>query len=329
MAVWDPSQFNNVRVTMARQWELYQPEIRVANSVSGVNQYFEISKRSHATLTSNGPESTRVEVYPTFAIRIGCNFDYSGYPYDTQKCALRLYTTNTMAEVELSNYYNLNPSINLGWGQQSNKRQISDWYLVQMTSNMSYYRNRAYTDERPRTSKEYEVTWSIALTWIEMQRRSGLFWATLALPALLASLFNAFSFLMAKPEHSVFLVVLNLLVQAIFLQDILKELPPVVGSPVRIVHYMVALLTLTTFAIILHLCSKKIAAQYQRIPPAYKQRVETVMQHIGPRPGSPAYEKHGNGDDSAENSIPLVTIRNALCIVYLALSLLLSLIYLV
>ncbi|KAH7699086.1 Protein CUP-4, partial [Aphelenchoides avenae] len=82
--------------------------------VSGVNQYFEISKRSHATLTSNGPESTRVEVYPTFAIRIGCNFDYSGYPYDTQKCALRLYTTNTMAEVELSNYYNLNPSINLG-----------------------------------------------------------------------------------------------------------------------------------------------------------------------------------------------------------------------
>lgn len=75
---------------------------------------------------------------------------------------------------------------------------------------------------------------SIALTWIELHRRAGLFWATLALPSLLSSLFNAFSFLMVKPEHSVFIVVLNLAVQAVFLYDIHKELPPVVGATIPI-----------------------------------------------------------------------------------------------
>lgn len=46
-------------------------------SIAGVNQYFEISKRSHATLNSVTPESTKVEIYPTFSITIGCDFDFT------------------------------------------------------------------------------------------------------------------------------------------------------------------------------------------------------------------------------------------------------------
>lgn len=66
----------------------------MANSISGVNQYFEISKRSHATLTSIDMNKTKVELYPTFAISIGCDFDSTDYPFDLQECGLRKFIKN-------------------------------------------------------------------------------------------------------------------------------------------------------------------------------------------------------------------------------------------
>jgi hypothetical protein len=96
------------------QWELWQPDLKVANSIGGVSQYFEISRRSHATLTSIDPNRTKIEIYPTFAISVPCDFDFADFPFDEQNCALRLYTTPSMKEVELTLYYNLNPSVVLG-----------------------------------------------------------------------------------------------------------------------------------------------------------------------------------------------------------------------
>lgn len=92
---------------------------------------------------------------------------------------------------------------------------------------------------------------------------------------------------------------------------------------------MSALLVLTALAIYLHLYSTTIATLYQRIPPTYKQHVDNVLQYVGPRPGSPASEKRAKHDESTENSVAVVTIRNVLCIVYLALSLILSLVLLI
>lgn len=31
MAVWDPIQFNNIRSTMAKQWDIWQPDLKIAN----------------------------------------------------------------------------------------------------------------------------------------------------------------------------------------------------------------------------------------------------------------------------------------------------------
>lgn len=57
---------------------------------------------------------SRIEIYPTFSIKIGCKFDYSAYPFDTQICALGIYTANRMSEVQLSVYYNMQPTVLLG-----------------------------------------------------------------------------------------------------------------------------------------------------------------------------------------------------------------------
>ncbi|KAI1721377.1 neurotransmitter-gated ion-channel ligand binding domain-containing protein [Ditylenchus destructor] len=228
MAVWDPTEFNNIRSTMAKQWELWQPDLRVANSVSGVNQYFEISKRSHASLNSVNPTTTKVEIYPTFSVRIGCHFDYSNYPSDIQKCAMRLYTTNVMSEVELMIYYDLSPSVMLGWGKQAAKRHISDWELLLVTSNLSYYRNRKYVDERPLSGWEAQSTWSLILVWVEIKRNSNLFWVALALPCFVSTLLNVFSFLIPLPEHSIMIVIANFFLQNVFIRDAIKALPPVI-----------------------------------------------------------------------------------------------------
>ncbi|VDK52975.1 unnamed protein product, partial [Anisakis simplex] len=135
-AVWDPSEHNGVRTTMVKQWEIWTPELRVTNR-----------------------RWSRVEVYPTFSIKVGCAFDFSAYPYDTQRCALGLFTSYRMSDVQLSLYYNLQPTILLGWGSQSNKRHISDWKLEKMSNNLSYYSQGEYTSVRPVDPDHLDSTW--------------------------------------------------------------------------------------------------------------------------------------------------------------------------
>jgi hypothetical protein len=168
-------------------------------------------------------------------------------------------------------------------------------------------------------------TWSVVLVWVELRRNASLFWATLALPAFLSGLFNALSFLLPKSEHSVFVTVLNLFVQSVFLQDALKELPPVVGSTLRIVRFMSALLTLTAMAVCLHLCSRRIADSLTRVPLTYKQHVQMVFLYVGPQKGSPAL----NSQTEGEYTEMYFTVRNIFFVIYLVLTLFLSLLFLV
>ncbi|VDM11191.1 unnamed protein product [Wuchereria bancrofti] len=158
-AVWEPSEHNGVRITIVKQWEIWTPELRITNSVSGVGQFFEISKRSHVIIHSNGKAWSRIEIYPTFSIKIGCKFDYSAYPYDTQKCALGIYTANRMSEVQLSVYYNMQPTVLLGWGNQSNKRYVSDWLIDSVIMNVSYFSGGRHKTEKPVDAEELDVSW--------------------------------------------------------------------------------------------------------------------------------------------------------------------------
>ncbi|KAL3090140.1 hypothetical protein niasHS_006592 [Heterodera schachtii] len=256
LAVWDPSQFNNVRTTMAKQWELWHPDLRIANSVAGVNTYFEISRRSHATLTSISPNRTKVEVYPNFNMKIGCHFEYSAYPFDEQQCAARLYVANVMTEVELSVYYNLEPSVMLGWGNQSAKRHVSDWELLAVNANLSFYRNRRYSSARPTTAFEAQSSWSLLLLGVRLRRNAPLFWLSLALPSLCFSLVNILSFVLPRPEHSVVLLLINFFLHGMFIRDAIGALPPAVGDPPRIVMIANFLLPLSLVCLLLHLFSR-------------------------------------------------------------------------
>uniref|UniRef100_A0A183BTD5 Neur_chan_LBD domain-containing protein n=1 Tax=Globodera pallida TaxID=36090 RepID=A0A183BTD5_GLOPA len=319
MAVWDPAQFNNVRTTMTKQWELWHPDLRIANSVSGVNQYFEISKRSHATLTSISPNRTKVEVYPNFNIKVGCHFDYSDYPFDQQQCAARLYVASVMSEVELSVYYNLEPSVMLGWGNQSTKRHISDWELLSVQANLSFYRNRKYSSTRPTSAFEAQSSWSLLLLGVRLRRNAPLFWLSLALPSLCCALVNVVSFLLPVPEHSVGLLLLNFFLHGMFIRDALRALPPAVGDTPRIVLCANILLPVTLLCLLLHLGSRSLCkfllAQLNASPPssALATFVRSVIQ---PQEEEEEIEK----SDGGRRISPLVALRLCCALLLLVVS---------
>ncbi|KHN79038.1 Acetylcholine receptor-like protein cup-4 [Toxocara canis] len=248
-AVWEPSEHNGVRTTMVKQWEIWTPELRVTNSVSGVGQYFEISKRSHVIIQSNGKAWSRVEVYPTFSIKVGCSFDFSSYPYDRQRCALGIFTTYRMSDVQLSIYYNIQPTVLLGWGAQSDKKHISDWRLEKVSTNLSYYSNGKYSSVRPVDPEQLDVSWSILYTWLYLKRNAFCFGLGVLLPSMIAYMFVIFSFLLPSPESSIYILIANLFLLGVFLEDLITMLPPTIGRAPRIVYFTGLNLVLTTIAI--------------------------------------------------------------------------------
>ncbi|VIO90153.1 Uncharacterized protein BM_BM17324 [Brugia malayi] len=252
-AVWEPSEHNGVRITMVKQWEIWTPELKITNSVSGVGQFFEISKRSHVIIHSNGKAWSRIEIYPTFSIKIGCKFDYSAYPYDTQKCALGIYTTNRMSEVQLSVYYNMQPTVLLGWGNQSNKRHVSDWMIDSVVMNVSYFSGGKYKSEKPTDAEELDVSWSILYAWLTLHRNASSFILTLLVPILVSFIFVICSFLLPAPDSAIYILLANLFFLGIFLEDFAVMIPPAIGQLPKIVWFIGINLILTMMAIFLHL----------------------------------------------------------------------------
>ncbi|KAK0420524.1 hypothetical protein QR680_014737 [Steinernema hermaphroditum] len=209
-------------------------------------------------------QSTRVEIYPTFSIKMACKFDYSAYPFDEQSCALRLYTAQSMREVQLSVYYNIPPTVLLGWGSQSAKKHISDWELISVTNNVSYYADRRFTYNAPTKGAQMAKTWSILLTWVKVKRIALYYGVALVLPGVVCMLFNILSFLMPTSEQSFYLIVANFFVQAIFLQDIVFELPPAVGAAPKIVRFGEWTLIQTIAALFLHFWIRRLEQQNKR-----------------------------------------------------------------
>ncbi|CAD5214968.1 unnamed protein product [Bursaphelenchus okinawaensis] len=329
MAVWDPVNYTNVRTTMVSQWQLWQPEIKVANSIAGSSQYFEISKRSHAALTSITPVLTKVEIYPTFSISIGCGFDFSDYPFDVQECALRFYNSNPMSEVELVVYYELKPSVMLAWGNDTNKKYISSWKLDNVTANISYYHNRVYNDTRPTTAAEKELTWSIFVTKITLVRNCQHYWVTLAIPTFCAMLLNAFSFMFSKSELALVTVIANFFLQLIFMLNELIELPPSTAEPPRIIRYSAYLMIMTTTAMMLHLFIRRLRYKQVPVPNEYVKRIKDVIANI--KIGDKKEDETSESSQTSESDAYLYAdlTRNLCLILYFTFGIVLSFFFLV
>lgn len=83
-------------------------------SASGLGSAFDFSTSAHVIIQMMGKDRAKVEMYPTFSIKVGCAFDFTDYPYDLNKCAINLFSTSTMADVQLQNLYAIPPTLSFG-----------------------------------------------------------------------------------------------------------------------------------------------------------------------------------------------------------------------
>ncbi|KIH62637.1 hypothetical protein ANCDUO_07080 [Ancylostoma duodenale] len=98
-------------------------------------------------------------MYPTFSIKVGCNFDYSDYPKDVNSCTLAVFAKQRMSEVRLKNYYNYPPTLSIGWGSQSDKRVISDFEILNVSHYITYYKHGNSSTLEPITANELAISW--------------------------------------------------------------------------------------------------------------------------------------------------------------------------
>uniref|UniRef100_A0A0N4ZNW4 Neur_chan_LBD domain-containing protein n=1 Tax=Parastrongyloides trichosuri TaxID=131310 RepID=A0A0N4ZNW4_PARTI len=252
-ATWDPSEFNNIRQTYARFWDIWTPDFRVANSAGGIYSYFDINKRTHATLAYVNANKTKVEITPTFSIKIGCVFDFTRYPFDEQVCSIRLFVLEPMTRIKLKVYYDLNPTIHLSWGHKDNKTMISDWEFVSVSNNITYHINGNHSLTPPKDPLQFDFSWSLYSCFIKIRRYSGYFFSTCILPYITCWLINTSTFFIHDRHISICISLINLIVQSVFINDTIYQIPPSNGST-PIYSYCICLLMISSaLTLFLHL----------------------------------------------------------------------------
>ncbi|PAV84042.1 hypothetical protein WR25_14469 [Diploscapter pachys] len=158
---WDPANYNGIRQTRCKKWQVWSPKVRIANSISGLYSNFDISSNSHVIVATHGTDRAKVEMYPTFAIKVGCNLDFSDYPNDEHNCTSSAYVQQPMSRIRISPYF-MTATVSLAWdklsGNRKNKMMISNFKIVNVTNTIHYYRNGSYYSIEPITTKEQAQT---------------------------------------------------------------------------------------------------------------------------------------------------------------------------
>ncbi|CEF67602.1 Nicotinic acetylcholine receptor beta 3 (Dbeta3) subunit [Strongyloides ratti] len=252
-AVWNPNDFNNIRQTYARYWDIWTPDFRVANSAGGIYSYFDINKRTHATLVYLGANKTKVEITPTFSIKIGCIFDFSKYPFDEQTCSIRLYLLDPISRLKIKVYYDLNPTIHLSWGHKDNKTVISEWEFISVTNNITYFIDGNYSLTPPRDPAHYDFSWSLYSCYIKVRRFSGYFLPTCILPFVTCWLLNTSTFFIHERQVSICIALINLIIQSVFINDTIYQIPTTSGGKPIYTYCLTTLMITSAITLFVHL----------------------------------------------------------------------------
>ncbi|EGT56552.1 CBN-CUP-4 protein [Caenorhabditis brenneri] len=236
--VWDPKDFNGIHYARVKKWQVWQPKIKVSNSASGLGSAFDFSTSAHVIIQMMEKDRAKIEMYPTFSIKVGCAFDFADYPYDENKCSLNLFSTSTMAEVQLQNLFSIPPTLSFGWEEQRMKRIISHFKINNVSCSSFYYSGGNISRTAPVTGFDLSSTWSMLAVDVKFERHAPLYIAAIIFPCVLSAVLCQTSFCLPKKLAPIVILVL-LYIQVIFLQDLTKPLPlAVTNMPPCINLYM-------------------------------------------------------------------------------------------
>ncbi len=184
---------------------------------------------SKAILYSNG----FLVAFPRISFKFTCDFDFTYYPNDVQKCPLILFSRGTMDEVAL-NTDNTAPSFST-WdetsGNRQKKRHLAGWYLEQAEQYILYQNYMNGTNSRePPSGKAQERTAALYVLAVKLRRHAPYFGSLILLPAVLSSFATESAFWLNSKSQPIYVLLLSILLQGLSLQDLLYMIPPAVGT---------------------------------------------------------------------------------------------------
>lgn len=176
----------------------------------------------------------RIIYFPMFVLKATCLFDYSEYPYDIQQCPLILgswsYTLRDLDVIPaVKEFVHMSLSFN------DTKTVVSNWQVLQMNSAINYWDayNRERADTKP-PETSYSVVFPEFYIWIKIKRFAPYFGAVVLMPTVMTSFFTMAAYWTRSSTAGVMLLMVNIMVQAVFTDDLIQKLPPSNGSVPRI-----------------------------------------------------------------------------------------------
>lgn len=121
----------------------------------------------------------------------------------------------------------------LAWN--SSKTIVSGWELLSTQTNVTYWNamNKVRMDIKPP-----EDQWAQAFTeinvWLKLRRHAPYFGVVVLLPAVMTSFFTLASFWTISTVQGITVLLINLIVQAVFTDDLLHKIPPSTAGVPRI-----------------------------------------------------------------------------------------------
>lgn len=162
-----------------------------------------------------------------FIVKFTCLFDYQSYPYDVQECPLVIGPyAPYFVELVHSDH---KPVYTRFVSFIDTKTIVSNWEVLKVYQEIKYWTLKGYVDKRPSA-----YTWTENFIWIRLKRSAAYFGATILLPSIMTSFFTVASILIESSTNGIITLMANLMVQAIFMDDLIQKLPPNNGAVPKI-----------------------------------------------------------------------------------------------
>lgn len=180
---------------------------------------------SRVVLYSSG----RVQWTPTFNFVASCNLNFDGYPYDVHECPIAVGPWSyNHRELKFSVYSDI-PDIWMTFNDT--KTVVSGWELLGVKLRVGWWEpfNQTFVWKQP---EEDDTSYYFPIVELtpKLKRHIPYFRVTAIFPSVAFSILTILSFVISNLQNRALVLVISLILQIIFADDLLRILPPTTNN---------------------------------------------------------------------------------------------------